>query len=156
GAILYECLTGRPPFKAATAMETLWQVLNQDPAPVRQLNHAAPCDLETICLKCLEKDPRRRYRTAGELADDLRRFLNREPIQARPASLGERPLKWARRQPAAAALIVVCVMAFALVSWQLFAVVRAHRETEALRREAERRLTLSHLDRALALLEQGD
>jgi WD40 repeat protein/tRNA A-37 threonylcarbamoyl transferase component Bud32 len=156
GAILYECLTGRPPFKAATAMETLWQVLNQDPASVGQLNHAVPRDLETICLKCLEKDPRRRYRTAEEVADDLRRFLERKPIQARPASVVERALKWARRRPAVAALLVVCAMAFAVVSWQLAVVVQADREMRALRREAERRLTLSHLDRALALLEQGD
>ncbi len=156
GAMLYECLTGRPPFKAATAMETLWQVLHQDPASVGQLNPAVPRDLQTICLKCLEKDPRRRYRTAEEVADDLRRFLERKPIQARPASAVERALKWARRRPAVAALLVVCTMAFALVSWQLSVVVRADRETRALRREAERRLTLSHLDRALALLEQGD
>src|SRR4030095_7128703 len=102
------------------------------------------------------KDPRRRYRTAGDVADELRRFLNREPIKARPVSPQERALKWARRRPAVAALIAVCFAAFTVVSWQLVAYIGLHRDTDALRRDAERRLTQSSLDRALEQLNQGD
>jgi tetratricopeptide (TPR) repeat protein len=96
-AILYEVLTGRPPFKAATAYETIRQVCLNDPVPPRQLQPKIPLDLETICLKGLEKDPARRYGSAEELAEDLRRFLNHEPIRARPVPAWERTLKWARR-----------------------------------------------------------
>ncbi len=106
GAILYECLTGRPPFRAATAMETLVQVRTLDPVPPRRLQPNVPGDLETICLKCLHKDPPRRYAGAGDVAADLRHFLAGEPIRARPVGLLERLWKWARRRPATASLVV--------------------------------------------------
>jgi serine/threonine protein kinase len=107
GAILYECLTGRPPFQAATAMGTLLQVLSAQPVPPRRLPPQAPADLETICLKCLEKEPRKRYASAAALAEDLRRFQAREPIAARPLKVAERAWKWAGRRPAPAALILL-------------------------------------------------
>jgi serine/threonine protein kinase len=109
GAILYECLTGRPPFKAATAMDTLVQVRTEDPVPPRRLQPKLPRDLETICLKCLEKQPRQRYASAAALADDLKRFVNHEPIHARRVRSWERAAKWIRRRPAAAALVSLLV-----------------------------------------------
>ena len=106
GAILYECLTGRPPFRAATALDTIMQVVAAEPVPPSQLNRAAPRDLETICLKCLEKDPGKRYPSAAALADDLQRWQKGEPILARPASMVERVGKWARRNKALAGLMI--------------------------------------------------
>jgi WD40 repeat protein len=111
GAILYECLTGRAPFKAATVMETLQQAQTDDPVPPSQLQKKVHRDLETICLKCLRKDPAQRYASAAELAEDLRRFQAFESIRARPVSRVERVAKWTRRRPAAAALIAVSVLA---------------------------------------------
>lgn len=110
GAILYEMLTGRPPFLAETPMETAFLVVTGDPVPPRRLQPKVPKDLETICLQCLQKEPRRRYASAREMAEDLRRFLEGKPVVARPLSWMERALKWSRRRPAAAVLIVVSLL----------------------------------------------
>ncbi len=124
GAIFYDMLTGRPPFTGATVVETLDKVRHQDPVPLRRLNPKIPRDLETVCLKCLEKAPARRYASAQDLADDLHRFLNNEPIQARPVSATERCLKWGRRHPTGAALIVLSILlvvggfAWVVQQWQ--------------------------------------
>jgi serine/threonine-protein kinase len=114
GAILYEGLTGRPPFQAAEPLQTLLLVLSMDPVAPRALLPKLPRDLETICLKCLEKSPRKRYATAKGLADDLRRWRAGEPIVARPVGFTERVGKWARRKKAQAALVAVSSL-FALV-----------------------------------------
>ena len=104
GVILYETLTGRPPFQEDSVLQTLVLVRTQDPLPPSRLRGRLPRDLETICLKCLHKQPQSRYATALALAEDLRRFLAVEPIRARPASIWERAIKWSRRRPALAAL----------------------------------------------------
>jgi serine/threonine protein kinase len=100
GAILYELVTGRPPFQAAAPLDTVLKVIGEEPVPPTRLQPKLPRDLETICLKCLQKEPRKRYATAEALADDLRRFLDGQPIQARAIGVWERGLKWAKRRPA--------------------------------------------------------
>ena len=114
GALLYYLLTARPPFVAETFEATLTQVLNIEPVAPRQLNPGLPLDLETICLKCLEKDPARRYTSAGELADELERFLKGEPTRARPIGAFGKTGRWCRRKPALAAMAAGLVIAIAI------------------------------------------
>ena len=107
GAILYEMLTGRPPFKGTIPAETVWQVIHEEPVPPSRLLSRVPRDLETICLKCLAKEPPKRYASAEALADDLRHYLAGQTILARRAPAWERGLKWARRRPTTATLLVL-------------------------------------------------
>ncbi len=147
GAILYHCLTGRPPFEGATAFETMMQLLDRDPAPPRQVNGRIDRDLEAVCLKCLEKDPRRRYATAAALADDLERWQRGEPTEARPVGSAGRLARWAWRRPAWAALVAVSAAALltlavggAWFTWQLHTAREAAegwaRDEAAARRQA--------------------
>ena len=142
GAILYDALTARPPFKGTSLLDTLEQVRTREPVPPSQLQPRVPRDLETICLKCLEKDPARRYASALELADDLGRFRAGEPIHARPASRLERLLKWAKRRPAAAALVTVSslgsLLLLAVLTGSLVLIAQKQQRTEeALRSEEQ-------------------
>jgi WD40 repeat protein len=148
GAILYECLTGRPPFRAATPFDTIMQVIADDPVPPGRLQPGVPRDQETVCLKCLRKDPAKRYSSAGALGEDLGRWLGGEPIRARPVGVLERGLKWVRRNPVVAALLAlvvsVTVLGVGLVvgQWQ--------------RAEAERRDAEEQRDRARRASEEAD
>jgi WD40 repeat protein len=122
GAILYEVLCGQPPFRSETPLDTMLQVASEEPPPLSQLQPRLPRDLQTICMKCLQKEPQKRYPSAQHLADDLQRYLRGEPIQARPIGAVERGYKWARRRPAGAALMVLAVASFLAgfvgVTWQ--------------------------------------
>src|SRR5262245_4679683 len=111
GALLYQLLTGRPPFEAATPLATMKRVMEEEPRKPSALNPAVDRDLETVCLKCLEKDPQRRYASAESLADDVERWLRHEPIRARPAAPAERLGKWIRRNPGPAALLLISSLA---------------------------------------------
>jgi serine/threonine protein kinase len=121
GVLLYEGLTGGPPYRGMTGIETVHLMLLQDPLPPSRLRPRLPRDLETICLYCLHKEPQERYPSAEALAEDLDRFLRGEPIQARPATGWERACKWARRRPAIAALaaseVLVTAVGLVLVTW---------------------------------------
>lgn len=116
GAILYETLTGRPPFQGDTAYETLQQVIGKEPRRPSALNPSVDRDLETICLKCLEKEPRHRYSSAEALAGDIERWLAGEPIHARPSGTMEILVKWTRRHPLAAALVATVFLAIATIA----------------------------------------
>ncbi len=167
GAILYELLTGRPPFLGETPVETMRSVVSDEPVPPSRLQARVPRDLETVCLKCLEKDPRKRYASAEELADDLRRFLDGQPIRARAVSVWERGVKWARRRPAVAALLAVSVLAAAALLageiWHHREMTVAYHEArqrrdeaEAERRQAVARLVQLNVVSGMRLVEDGD
>ena len=138
GALLYAMLAGRPPFQAATPLETLRQVIESEPVVLRQLNPGVPRNLETIVLKCLEKAIPRRYATAQALAEDLRRYLDGRPILARPVGRWEHAWRWCRRQPAVAGLIaaVALTLAAGILVSSLFA-ANAYRQAEVAREKAE-------------------
>jgi WD40 repeat protein/serine/threonine protein kinase len=146
GAILYHLLTGRPPFQAGTIPDTLHEVLSSEPVPPRRLNASLPRDLETVCLKCLAKEPSRRYPTAQALAEDLARFLAGRPVRARPVTPPERVWRWCRRRPALAlaivALHVVLALGLAGILWQW--------------RRAEQNLYIANIGRAFEALAEGD
>jgi len=155
GAILYHLLTGRPPFAAETLQATLVQVLNNEPAPPRALNATIPHDLETICLKCLEKDPQRRYRTAKELAEELGRFQRGEPIHARPVGQMEKTWRWCGRNPALAGALATAVLLLVAgiiaSTWQARRARTAEHEQALLRQRAEETLGQMELQRDRAV-----
>jgi WD40 repeat protein/tRNA A-37 threonylcarbamoyl transferase component Bud32 len=157
GAILYECLTGRPPFRAATPLDTVLQVVSEDPVPPSQLNARVPRDLETICLKCLRKEAGKRYVRAVDLAEDLRRFQAGEPITARRASRRERLVKWVHRKPAQATAVAVSVLAgLTLLTGGLWFTSELRQERDnalRLKDTAERNLVTSQLLRVGMIFE---
>jgi serine/threonine protein kinase len=166
GAILYELLTSRPPFKGTSAHDTLQQLQTREPVPPGQLQATVPVDLETICLKCLQKEPRKRYGSAQELADDLRRFQEGRPIIARPVGSVERLFRWARRNPRTAALlgaVAALLLALAGVSWlftlwlaqEKAAVVQAKGAADENARRADENAKVA-AERAKAAAEQAN
>ena len=137
GAVLYELLTARPPFRAETALKTFRQVVADEPVPPSRLNTRVPRDLETVCLKCLQKEPQRRYASAQALAEDLRRYLRGQVVAARPVSTLERAAKWVHRNLTVAALSAVAALAVvAGTALSLLFGVEAHRKGDTLERQS--------------------
>ena len=140
GAILYCCLTGRPPFQAENPLDTVLKVVSDDPKPPKQINPKVPRDLETICLKCLDKSPQKRYPHAEALAEDLRRWQQGKPITARPVGRVERTVKWVRRNQGITALIMlvflVMVFGFSGVIWSLGVALKNEQQMKVERQRA--------------------
>lgn len=159
GAILYACLTGRPPFQGTNVVETLKQVTGREPVPPRQLEPTIDRDLETICLKCLEKEPAKRYATAAELALDLRRFVGGHPIMARPVGRLSRSWRWCRRNRSVAILgaSVLLLMALGITVAGTLAIQQNRVATtlQSVLAQAQRDHALSIWDRARQLCEEG-
>ena len=160
GAILYQLLTGRPPFMAETITQTLRQVIESSPVTPRLLNPALSRDLETICAKCLEKDPKRRYASARDLADELGRFLRGEPSLARPVGAPARLARWCRRKPALAlSLGAATTLLLVVAIGSPIALIRISRDrnrAEAAERETEQQLYYALLEQARATLKSGE
>jgi tetratricopeptide (TPR) repeat protein/tRNA A-37 threonylcarbamoyl transferase component Bud32 len=158
GALLYEMLTGRPPFRGETAAETERQVIHEEPVSPSRLNTKVPRDLETICLKCLSKEPQRRYASAAALADDLIRFAEGRPIQARPVGWVERSWRWCRRNPTVAALLITALALVGLASggavWFVQQRVELRNEVLTTVAQAARLREGFHFREARQLLEQ--
>jgi WD40 repeat protein len=160
GAILYELLTGLPPFRAATALETLERVRSAEGIPPRRLDPKLPRDLETICLRCLEKEPHKRFATAEELADELGRFLDGQPIRCRPIGQGTRLWRWCLRNKAVAVASGLAALGLAVATAvSLVFGIASYRGAARLRVALDQSRTLSASlaqDRGQALCEQGD
>ncbi len=167
GAILYELLTGRPPFRAETPLETILQVLHEEPVSPSRLHPQVPRDLEAICLKCLEKSPRRRYHSALELAEDLHRFQHFEPVRARHVAAPGRLWRWCRRKTslaiaaglAAIAISATIALSISLALYQYRAATRlgdAIREIRAHRRQVDQQASHLAYEHGQSLCEQGD
>jgi WD40 repeat protein len=160
GAILYEVLTGRPPFVAESVLDTLEQIRSHEPLPPRRLRPKLPRDLETICLCCLQKEPGKRYASAAALAEDLRRYLAGEPIRARPVRAWERLVKLARRRPTVAVLTAVSSLASLLLVVGLVVGIvvigGALRREKAAREDLERTSYVNAIGSALHEIESGN
>jgi serine/threonine protein kinase/tetratricopeptide (TPR) repeat protein len=155
GALLYRLLTGRPPFLAASTHETLHQVIHSDPLPPRFLQPKTPRDLEVICLKCLQKDPARRYKSALSLARDLQRFVAGKPIRAKPIGLIERSCKWVRRNPALAGLLLVLFLGVVVSTVGFVTAYRESQRATAAEKDAKARLAQSYFGSARMAIDRG-